>query len=88
MFNYFGMHQRSVEMLRRIREKEHHKFVQYFTAGYMPDDSWISNPAILIHHVARGSAAASREMGVVEAEPDTLLTNSNLDLHYHVASNR
>ncbi|KAI7787411.1 hypothetical protein LA080_016486 [Diaporthe eres] len=64
MFNYFGMHQRSVEMLRRIRDKEHHKFVQYFTAGYMPDDSWISNLVILIHHVARGSAAASRELGL------------------------
>lgn len=64
MFNYFGMHQRSIEMLRRIRDKEHHKFVQYFTAGYMPDDSWISNLVILIHHVARGSAAAGREMGL------------------------
>lgn len=64
MFNYFGMHQRSVEMLRRIRDKEHHKFVQYFTAGYMPNDSWISNLVILIHHVARGSAAASRELGL------------------------
>lgn len=58
------MHQRSVEMLRRIRDKEHHKFVQHFTAGYMPDYSWISNLVILIHHVARGSAAASRELGL------------------------
>lgn len=64
MFNYFGMHRRSVEMLRRIRDKEHHKFVQYFTAGYMPDESMISNLVILIHHVARGSAAASRELGL------------------------
>lgn len=74
MFNYFGMHQRSVEMLRRIRDKEHQKFVQYFTAAYMPDDSWISNLVILIHHVARGSAAASREMGLVSDRDDTVVS--------------
>lgn len=70
MFNYFGMHQRSIEMLRRIRDKEHHKFVQYFTAGYMPDESMISNLVILIHHVARGSAASSQVLGIGRG-PDT-----------------
>ncbi|GAB1213302.1 hypothetical protein ATERTT37_002451 [Aspergillus terreus] len=63
LFNYFGMHKRSIELLRLIRAKEHHKFVQYFTAAYMPDESFISNIVLLIHHVARGSADASRAMG-------------------------
>ncbi|POS76958.1 hypothetical protein DHEL01_v204658 [Diaporthe helianthi] len=66
MFNYFGMHQRCIEMLRRIRTKEHHKFAQYFTPGYMPDESMISNLVILVHHVARGSAASSQAMGLVK----------------------
>ncbi|KAL5363557.1 hypothetical protein BJX96DRAFT_187077 [Aspergillus floccosus] len=63
LFNYFGMHKRCIELLRLIKAKEHHKFVQYFTAGYMPDESFISNLVLLIHHVARGSAEASRAMG-------------------------
>ena len=29
LFNYFGMHKRCLELLRQIRAKEHHKFVQY-----------------------------------------------------------
>ncbi|KAJ5176870.1 uncharacterized protein N7482_002747 [Penicillium canariense] len=64
LFNYFGMHKRSIELLRLIKAKEHHKFVQYFTAAYMPDESFISNIVILIHHVARGSAESSRELGM------------------------
>ena len=64
LYNYFGMHKRSVELLRLIRDKEHHKFVQYFTSAYMPDDSFISNIVILIHHVARGSAQNTRAMGL------------------------
>ncbi|KAF9890863.1 hypothetical protein FE257_005439 [Aspergillus nanangensis] len=64
LYNYFGMHKRSVELLRRIRDKEHHKFVQYFTSAYMPDESFISNIVILIHHTARGSAQNGRAMGL------------------------
>ncbi|KAJ6103808.1 hypothetical protein N7486_004030 [Penicillium sp. IBT 16267x] len=64
MYNYFGMHRRSVELLRLIRDKEHQKFVQYFTSAYMPDESFISNIVILIHHVARGSAQNARETGL------------------------
>ncbi|PKY00142.1 hypothetical protein P168DRAFT_337449 [Aspergillus campestris IBT 28561] len=64
LYNYFGMHKRSVELLRLIRDKEHQKFVQYFTSAYMPDDSFISNIVILIHHVARGSAQNARDMGL------------------------
>ncbi|KAL1856690.1 hypothetical protein Plec18170_003661 [Paecilomyces lecythidis] len=56
MYNYLGMHKRSVELLRLIRDKEHHKFVQYFTPAYMPDETFISNIVLLIHHVARGSS--------------------------------
>lgn len=63
-FNYFGMHKRSMELLRLIKAKEHHKFVQYFTNGYMPNDSFLGNLVILIHHVARGSAAASSQLGI------------------------
>lgn len=61
-FPYFAMHQRSMEILRLIRDKEHHKFVQYFTAQYMPDDSFISNIVYLIHHVARGSAQNAAQL--------------------------
>ncbi|PCG88965.1 Hypothetical protein PENO1_107300 [Penicillium occitanis (nom. inval.)] len=64
LYNYFGMHKRSVELLRLIRDKEHQKFVQYFTSAYMPDESFISNIVILIHHVAQGSAQNARAMGL------------------------
>ncbi|CAJ2511208.1 Uu.00g068330.m01.CDS01 [Anthostomella pinea] len=64
LFNYFGMHKRAVELLRLIRDKEHHKFSQYFTAGYMPDESMISNIVILVHHVARGSAMSGQQLGL------------------------
>ncbi|GAD96582.1 conserved hypothetical protein [Paecilomyces variotii No. 5] len=63
MYDYFGMHKRSVELLRLIRDKEHPKFVQYFTSAYMPGESFISNIVILIHHVARGSAEVVRGRG-------------------------
>lgn len=63
LYNYFGMHKRSIELLRLIRDKEHQKFVQYFTSAYMPDESFISNIPILIHHVAEGSAQTARAMG-------------------------
>lgn len=58
------MHKRSVELLRLIRDKEHHKFVQYFTSAYMPDESFISNIVILTHHVAQGSAQSACAMGL------------------------
>ncbi|KAK5266969.1 hypothetical protein LTR99_006073 [Exophiala xenobiotica] len=64
LFNYFAMHRRSIEILRLIQKKEHHKFVQYFTERYMPDDSFISNLVILIHHVARGSAIDGEKLGL------------------------
>ncbi|PWY91650.1 hypothetical protein BO94DRAFT_555459 [Aspergillus sclerotioniger CBS 115572] len=63
LYNYFGMHKRSIELLRLIRDKEHHKFVQYFTSAYMPDDSFISNIVLLMHHVAQGSAQNAVDMG-------------------------
>lgn len=65
LFNYFGMHKRSLELLREIKAKEHHKFVQYFTPDYMPDESFISNIVILVHHVARGSAQNAKSLGMV-----------------------
>ncbi|KAJ5201837.1 uncharacterized protein N7498_006500 [Penicillium cinerascens] len=64
LYNYFGMHKRSIELLRLIRDKEHQKFVQYFTSAYMLDESFISNIVILIHHVAQGSAQNARAMGL------------------------
>jgi hypothetical protein len=63
LFNYFGMHKRSMEILRLIKAKEHDKFVQHFTPPYMPDESLISNLVILIHHIARGSAANATQIG-------------------------
>lgn len=68
LFNYFGMHKRSMELLRLIKRKEHHKFVQYFSEKYMPDDSMIQNLVILIHHVAQGSAREAQQMGLVKAD--------------------
>ncbi|KAE8316614.1 hypothetical protein BDV41DRAFT_573899 [Aspergillus transmontanensis] len=58
------MHKRGVELLRLLKAKEHHKFVQYFTAEYMRGESFISNIVLLIHHVARGSAENSRALGI------------------------
>ncbi|KAJ5548918.1 hypothetical protein N7513_006152 [Penicillium frequentans] len=68
LFNYFGMHKRSLELLREIKAKEHHKFAQYFTPDYMPDESFISNIVILVHHVARGSAQNAKSLGMVPKE--------------------
>ncbi|KAJ5748951.1 uncharacterized protein N7511_010647 [Penicillium nucicola] len=68
LYNYFGMHKRSVELLRLIRDKEHTKFVQYFTSAYLPDDSLISNIVLLILHVAQGSAQSASEMGLASGE--------------------
>jgi hypothetical protein len=64
LFNFFGMHKRSVEILLLIKAKEHHKFVQYFTSAYMPDGSMISNKVLLVHHVARGSAQSGVHLGL------------------------
>jgi hypothetical protein len=64
LYNYFGMHKRSIELLRLIRDKEHQKFVQYFTSAYLPDESFISSIVILIHYVAEGSAQNARAMGL------------------------
>ncbi|KAI9713960.1 MAG: hypothetical protein M1820_000690 [Bogoriella megaspora] len=63
-FNYFGMHKRCIEILRRIQTKENHKFEQYYTSRYMPDDTLISNLVILILNVARNSGMASQMMGI------------------------
>ncbi len=63
-YNYFDMHKRCIELLRLIDKKERHKFIQYFTEGYMPDDTLISNLVILILTVARGSAMASQQFGI------------------------
>jgi hypothetical protein len=64
LYNYFGMHKRSVELLRLIRDEEHQKFVQYFTSVYLPDESFISSIVLLIHHVAERSAQNARAMGL------------------------
>ncbi|KZZ92551.1 hypothetical protein AAL_06177 [Moelleriella libera RCEF 2490] len=62
MFDYFAMHRCAIELLRLIRDKEHHKLVQYFSAGYMPNESFIANVVLLIHIVARGSSQAAQQM--------------------------
>lgn len=67
--NYFGMHKRCVELLRRIKAKEDHKFAQYFIPAYMPDGYLISSLVILVHHVARGSAQNTQALGI--AQPGT-----------------
>ena len=63
-YNYFGMHQRCIELLRLIQKKENHKFVQYFTDAYMQNDTLISNVPILILTVASGSGTAGAQMGL------------------------
>jgi hypothetical protein len=74
-FNYFGMHKCCIDILRLIKAKEHHRFVQYFTTGYMPDETLISNVVILVHHVALQSSRAGQMMGVV---PDGALQQSRM----------
>jgi hypothetical protein len=63
-FDYFGMHKRSIDILRRIRTKEDHMFRRYFTDGYMPDETLISNLVIQVLTVAQGSAATSAQLGI------------------------
>ncbi|KPI39551.1 uncharacterized protein AB675_3261 [Cyphellophora attinorum] len=67
-FDYFGMHKRCIEVLRLIKAKEHHKFVQYFTDRYMPNDSFIANLVLLILHVARGSGNTAKSMNFATDE--------------------
>ncbi|KAI0021009.1 hypothetical protein F4780DRAFT_739756 [Xylariomycetidae sp. FL0641] len=63
-FNYFGMHKRCIEILRKIQAKEDHKFRQYFGPKYMPDDTFISNLVILVLTVAQGGGAAGQGLGL------------------------
>lgn len=74
LFNYFGMHRRSMEILRLIRAREHHKFAQYFTPRYMPDESLIANLVILVHHVARGSAQTGAQMGLARGSGEMVVS--------------
>jgi hypothetical protein len=74
LFNYFGMHRRSIEILRLIKAKEHPKFVQYFTPDYMRDESLISNLVILIHHVARGSSLAANQVGLKAGPKEKIIS--------------
>ncbi|KAH6675354.1 AAA domain-containing protein [Plectosphaerella plurivora] len=67
LFDYFGMHKRSIKILRLIKAKEHHKFVQYFTENYMPSEAFIANLVLLILHVAPGPAKSSKALGVKTA---------------------
>lgn len=71
-FNYFGMHKRCIEILRRIQAKEDHKFRQYFGSKYMPEDTMISNLVILVLTVAQGSSMASQQMGIQTGEGSTV----------------
>ncbi|OOF90680.1 hypothetical protein ASPCADRAFT_510700 [Aspergillus carbonarius ITEM 5010] len=64
LYNYFGMHKCSIELLRLIRDKEHQKYIQYFMSVYMPDNSFISNLVLLIHHIVQGSAQNALAMGL------------------------
>ena len=66
-YNYFGMHKRGVEILRRIQKKEDHKLRQYFGPEYMSDVTMISDLVIMVLEVARGSGAASQQLGLSQA---------------------
>lgn len=74
MFNYFGMHRRSVEILRLICLKEHDKFVANFGSQYMPNECWIPSLVILIHRIARGSARSAKNMGMVTGGNDRIVS--------------
>ena len=63
LYNYFGMHKRCFELLRLIRDKEHHIFVQCFAPVYQPDECWIPNIVLLIHQIAEGTVRHAYEMG-------------------------
>ncbi|KAJ5627253.1 hypothetical protein N7528_004680 [Penicillium herquei] len=58
LFNYFGMHQRCIEILRLIQAKENQEFLQYFDSQplYVQtcDDTLITNIAMLVLQIARG----------------------------------
>jgi hypothetical protein len=55
LFNYLGMHQRSIELVRRFRNKEHDRLARHFTDPYLLDESYISNMVLLVLRLAKVS---------------------------------
>ncbi|KAJ6180858.1 hypothetical protein N7519_011319 [Penicillium mononematosum] len=64
LFNYFGMHKRSLELLSLIKAKEHRNFDQFVPTSCMPDEYHTGIIGLLVHHIARGSAQDARAMGL------------------------
>jgi hypothetical protein len=58
LFNYFGMHQRSIEILRLIKIQEDTKLSQYFGGSYIKNETQIAALITLVHHVSNMSRLA------------------------------
>ncbi|KAL3494404.1 hypothetical protein BJX62DRAFT_223195 [Aspergillus germanicus] len=62
LYNYFGMHKRAVELLRLIRDKEHHKFVQ--GGNEICSRIVLSAADVMRDYLARNGAVACKELRV------------------------
>ena len=65
VFNYFGMHQRGIELLRQLRTSIHDKFVQYFGPEYIENGSQLCMLVPSLLHVAVMSARAAAPASAV-----------------------
>lgn len=64
IFNYFGMHQRCVELMRLIRTEIHSNLVQYFGEKYLESEYQLSTVILYIFHVALGPGMGARAYGI------------------------
>lgn len=64
VFNYFGMQNRSTDLLRDIKAELNDKFVQYFGSKYLEDDNCLAYVVAFIFNIAIGSAASARQIGL------------------------
>lgn len=65
LFNYVGMHQCGIEILRLIKAKDGPKFIQYFGPQYIQNETQIAGLVTFVHHVAKmsGKVPISRVEG-------------------------
>ncbi|KAH7329106.1 hypothetical protein B0I35DRAFT_487064 [Stachybotrys elegans] len=63
LFNYFAMHQRSIEILQLIQRKEHTRFVAHHYVNYMVDDNKIASIVTLALRIARELEQNTKGLG-------------------------
>ncbi|KAJ5388621.1 hypothetical protein N7509_011162 [Penicillium cosmopolitanum] len=72
LFNYFGMHSRSLELLRQIQAKEHDTFVYHFASDYMPNQLMLPYIVLLIHIIVSNQDECSNGLKLSSRFPELL----------------